>query len=135
MTEQYQNPQTPTVLGGARNPEHVSLEDQQRHHQAVRQWQDDQAKNLKRLAFRARVRNTLIIAAGSALVLAFLYVRVQAEPIDPPALILIPTALAVTLVASAAVMPPWRDVSQMLRMHKRVRRAEQKRERRRGRKG
>lgn len=126
MTQNPQSPQQPMVLGDARDNQHVSLEDQQRHQQAVHQWQDQQAKGLKRSAGKARLKNVVVTALGSFLILGLLWVQAQAGRIDPP-LILIPTALAVILVALAAVLPPWPDVAKALRVHKKNRRAERKR--------
>lgn len=123
-----QMPRQPIVLGEARNAQHATLEDQQQHAQAVRQWQDEQAGTLRRQAGKARVKNVAVTAFGSFLILAFLWFQVQVGRIDPPALILIPTALAIVLVALAAILPPWRDVSNALRQHKKNRRAERKRQ-------
>lgn len=129
MVEQNpQTPQQPMVLGEARNPQHVTLEDQQRHAQAVRQWQDEQASTLTRQAGKARVKNVAVTAFGSLLILAFLWFQIQAGRIDPPVLILIPTALAVVLVALAAFLSPWRGVAKALRQHKKSRRAERERQ-------
>lgn len=130
MTHQDpQPPQHPMVLGGARNAQHVPLEERQRRQEAMRQWQDHQASTLKRQTAKARIKNVSVIALGSILVLAFLWVQSQAGHIDPPELILIPTALAVILVALAATLPPWRDVAKALRQHKKARRAEKRQQR------
>ena len=125
MTHQYpQPPQHPMVLGGARNAQHVPLEERQRHQRALRQWQDQQADDLKRRAAKARIKGVAVTALGSFLILAFLWVQMQAGRIDPPELILVPTALAVILIALAAILPPWRDVAKALRQHRKNRRAE-----------
>lgn len=129
MTQDPQSPQRPMVLGGARSDQHVPLEERQRRQEAVRQWQDHQASALKRQTAKARIKNVSVIALGSILVLAFLWVQSQAGRIDPPELILIPTALAVILVALAATLPPWRDVAKALRQHKKARRAEKRQQR------
>lgn len=129
MTQDPHSPQRPMVLGGARSDQHVPLEEQQRRQEAMRQWQDHQVSTLKRQAAKARIKNVSVIALGSILVLAFLWVQSRAGRIDPPELILIPTALAVLLVALAAILPPWRDVAKALRQHKKARRAEKRQQR------
>lgn len=129
MTQDPQLPQRPMVLGGARSDQHVPLEEQQRRQEAMRQWQDHQVSTLKRQTAKARIKNVSVIALGSILVLAFLWVQSQAGRIDPPELILIPTALAVILVALAATLPPWRDVAKALRQHKKARKAEKRQQR------
>lgn len=127
MTQQNPHPsERPVVLGGARNAQHVPLEDRQRQEQSLRQWQDQQAGSLKRVAGRARVRNVIVTAFGSFLILAFLWVQIQGGRVDSPSLILIPAVLAVILVALAAILPPSREVSQVLRQYKKNRRAERK---------
>lgn len=126
MTQNPQDPQRPLVLGDARNAQHVSLEERQRHQQALRQWQDHQAKGLKRSAGKARAKSVAVTTVGSLLLLGFLWVQGEAGRVDP-ALILIPTALAVVLVALAAVLSPWPDVAKALRQHKKNRRAERRR--------
>lgn len=124
MTQQnHQSPQPPLVLGGARNAPNGPLEASRRQQQ-VRQWQDQQASNLRRQAGKARAKNVAVLALGSALILAFLWAQAQAGRIDPPALILVPTVLALVLVVLAAILPPWREVAQALRQHKRNRKAE-----------
>lgn len=121
-----QSSQHPMVLGGARDGQHMTLEERQRRQQATRQWQDQQASNLKRQAGKARLKNVSVTALGALMVLGFLWVQSRAGRIDPPELILIPTALAVVLIALAAVLPPWRDVAKALRQHKKNRRAEKR---------
>lgn len=128
-TPDPRTPQHPIVLGDARDAQHMSLEDRQRHQQAVRGWQDQQASHLNRQAAKARLKAFAATTFGSLLILGFLAIQVQKGRVDPPALILIPTVLALVLIVATLVLPPWPDVAKALRQHKKARRAEKRQQR------
>lgn len=123
MSDQHQAPREPMALGGARSPGHVPLEERQRRQQALHQWQDHQARHLKRETRKARAKAIAATTAGSLLILGLLWLQ-RAEPFA----LLIPAVLAVVLIASSAILSPWPDVAKALRQHRRARRAERNRE-------
>lgn len=119
-----QAPQQPISLGGARDPQHMTLEEHRQRQQAVRQWQDQQASEIKRLERRATIKGVVMTLVGSAVIMGFLWLQVAAGRIDPPALIALPGSFCVMLLILVIALPAHPNAAKALRLHKKSRRVE-----------
>lgn len=111
-------PQNPAILGSDCS---TPSEEQHNHRQAIREWQDQQAHHLKRQVAKARLKAFAASSLGSLLILGFLVIQVQTGRVNPPSLIMVPAALAFTLIVATLVLSPMPDVTKVLRQHKKNR--------------